>query len=211
MAEVHESESRAGAEGSSERRLATVYAEALLDVADQRGQADETGQELESVVREVLVQSPEIERALASPIVRRKVKQRMIDAAFEGKVSDLMFNFFHVLNNKERLPLLRHVAAAYRDLLDQRAKRLRVNVRSAVALDDSHTQRLRQEIARATGLEPVITTKIDPALLGGMIVQIGDRVFDSSVRTRIETIRNQLLARSSYEIQTGRDRFSSPA
>jgi F-type H+-transporting ATPase subunit delta len=211
MAERIESESRAGEEGSSERRLATVYAEALLDVADQRGQADEIGQELETIVREVLAQSPEVERTFASPVVRRTVKEKLIADAFQGKVSDLMFNFLHVLNSKDRLSLVRHVAAAYRDLLDQRAKRLRVKVRSAVPLSESQSERLRQEIAQATGLEPVIAARIDPELLGGMIVQIGDRVFDSSVRTRIETIRNQLLARSSYEIQTGRDRFSSPA
>jgi F-type H+-transporting ATPase subunit delta len=211
MAKAHETESRAGEEGSSERRLATVYAEALLDVADQRGQSDEIGQELEMVVREVLSQSPEVERAFASPVVRRAVKEKLIDDAFRGKVSDLLFNFLHVLNSKDRLLLLRHVGAAYRDLLDQRHKRLRVRVRSAVALDDRHTEMLKQEIAKATGLEPVIAARIDPELLGGMIVQIGDQVFDSSVRTRIDTIRNQLLARSSYEIQTGRDRFSSPA
>jgi F-type H+-transporting ATPase subunit delta len=211
MAKAHETESRAGEEGSSERRLATVYAEALLDVADQRGEADEIGRELESVVREVLAESPEVERTFASPVVRRGVKEKLIDDAFKGKVSDLLFNFLHVLNSKDRLLLLRHVVAAYRDLLDQRHKRLRVRVRSAVPLDESHTETLRQEIAQATGLEPVISARVDPDLLGGMIVQIGDQVFDSSVRTRIDTIRNQLLARSSYEIQTGRDRFSSPA
>jgi F-type H+-transporting ATPase subunit delta len=211
MAEAFETESRAGKEGSAERGLARVYAEALLDVADQRGQADEIGQELETIVREVLAQSPEIERTLGSPVVRRAVKEKLIADAFKGKVSDLLFNFLHVMNSKDRLTLLRHVAAAYRDLLDQRAKRLRVKVRSAVPLSDAQAERLRQEIAQATGLEPIVSARIDPELLGGMIVQIGDQVFDSSVRTRIETIRNQLLARSSYEIQTGRDRFSSPA
>jgi len=211
MSEAFETDSRAGEEGSSERRLATIYAEALLDVADQRSQADEIGEELESVVREVLAQSQEAERAFASPVVRRAAKEKLIDQAFGKKVSGLLFNFLHVLNSKDRMPLLRHVGAAYRDLLDQRHKRLRVRVRSAVPLDESHTETLKQEIAKATGLEPVIAARVDPELLGGMIVQIGDQVFDSSVRTRIDAIRNQLLARSSYEIQTGRDRFSSPA
>jgi len=211
MAKAQETESRAGEEGSAERRLATIYAEALLDVADKSGQSDEIGQELESVIREVLAQSPEVERAFASPVVRRAAKKKLIEDAFHRKVSDLLFHFLQVLNSRDRLPLLRHVGAAYRDLLDQRHKRLRVRVRSAVPLDDSHTETLKQEIAKATGLEPVIAARIDPELLGGMIVQIGDLVYDSSVRTRIDTIRNQLLARSSYEIQTGRDRFSSPA
>src|SRR5262249_59649017 len=120
MAKAHESESRAGEEGSSERRLATVYAEALLDVPDQRGEADEIGQELETVIREVVAQSPEVERAFASPVVRRAAKDKLIDQAFDKRVSDLLFNFLHVLNSKDRLPIFRHVVAAYRDLLDHR-------------------------------------------------------------------------------------------
>ena len=108
-----------------------------------------------------------------------------------------------------RLILIRHVAAAYHDLLDQLAKRVRVSVRTAVPLSDAQTEHLRQAVGHATGMEPVISAQIDPAVLAGMIVQVGDQVFDSSVRTRIDNIRNHLLARSNNEIQAGRDRFST--
>jgi F-type H+-transporting ATPase subunit delta len=210
MAEKFEVESRAGEEGSAALRVARVYAEALLDVADERNKAAEVAEELEGLAKAIR-ENPEIERAIASPIVRRSAKAKLIDDTFKGNVSDLTFNFLHVLNSKDRLALVRQAAFAYRELLDQRAKRLRVKVRSATALSENQNEQLRQLIAQATGLDPVIGVTIDPDLLGGMIVQIGDQVFDSSVRTRIDTIRNQLLARSSYEIQTGRDRFSSPA
>jgi F-type H+-transporting ATPase subunit delta len=211
MAEAFEVESRAGAEGSSERRVARVYAEALLNVAEQRGEAEAIGQELQALVTDVFAKAPQIERALISPVVKRSAKVPVLAHAFKGKASDLLFNFLMVLNSKDRLILVRHVAAAYRNLLDERAKRVRVTVRSAVALTDEQAERLQQTIAQATGLNPVLMTRVEEDLLGGMIVQIGDNVFDSSVRTRIEAIRNQLLARSSYEIQTGRDRFSSNA
>jgi F-type H+-transporting ATPase subunit delta len=209
MAEAIETESRAGEEGSSERRVAKVYADALLTVADQRGEAEEIGRELRAIVSDVYAKSPEVEAALSSPVVRRSAKVPVLEHAFKNNVSDLLFNFLVVLNGKERLSLLRHVAAAYRDLLDERAKRVRVTVRSAVPLTDAQTERLKQTISQATGLEPIIHPKVDDSLLGGMVIQVGDRVFDSSVRYQIESIRNQLLARSSYEIQTGRDRFSS--
>jgi len=210
MAEVFESESRAGAEGSSERRVARVYAEALLDVASEKDVADEIGTELQSIVKEVYVQDPEIERALSSPVIKRIVKAPVLEHAFKGRVSELVYNFLSVLNNKDRLTLVRHAAAAYRDLLDHRAKRVRVIVRSAVALNDEQTEQIKKTIGDATGLHPVIAARIEPELLGGMIVQVGDQVFDSSVQNRIEAIRTQLLGRSNYEIQTGRDRFSHP-
>jgi len=211
MAEAFEVESRAGEEGSSERRVARVYAEALLIVAEQRGQAEEIGRELQALVTDVFAKVPQVERALSSPVIKRSAKVPVLEQAFKGSASDLLFNFLMVLNAKDRLMLVRHVAAAYRKLLDERAKRVRVIVRSAVALTDEQAERLKETISQATGLNPVLMTRVEEDLLGGMIVQIGDNVFDSSVRTRIEAIRNQLLARSSYEIQTGRDRFSSHA
>src|SRR5689334_12239796 len=207
MAEAFEVESRAGEEGSSERRVARVYADALLGVAEQRGQAEEVGRELRSLVTEVYAHAPNVEATLSSPAVKRSAKVPVLEHAFKNNVSDLLFNFLNVLNAKDRLSLVRHVAAAYGDILDERAKRVRVSVRSAVPLSDEQTERLKQAISQATGLEPVVAAKVDESLLGGMIVQVGDQVFDSSVRYRIEAMRNQLLARSSYEIQAGRDRF----
>ena len=211
MAEAFEVESRAGEEGSSERRVARVYAEALLNVAEGMGKADEVGQELQSLVADVYSTSPDIEEALASPVIKRTAKVSVLEHAFRGKVSDLTFNFLHVLNSKDRLSLVRHVAAALRGLVDERAKRVRVTVKTATPLTDEQTERLKTTIGQATGLDPVLNIRVDADLLGGMIVQVGDTVFDSSVRTSIEAIRNSLLARSNYEIQTGRDRFSSPA
>ena len=210
MAEVFETESRAGEEGSSERRVGRVYAEALLAAAEKRGQAEDVGRELRDLVTQVYARDPQVEATLGSPVVKRSAKAPVLEHAFKNNVSDLLFNFLNVLNAKDRLTLVRHVAAAYRDLVDERAKRVRVSVRSAVPLTDAQTEQLRQAIGQATGLDPVVAAQVDESLLGGMIVQVGDQVFDSSVRYRIDAIRSHLLARSSYEIQTGRDRFSHP-
>ena len=211
MAEVFESEIRAVEEGWSERSIGRVYAEALLTVAEKRGQAEDVGRELRNLVTEVYATDPQIEAALSSPVVKRSAKVPVLEHAFKNNVSELVFNLLNVLNAKDRLSLVRHVAVAYSGLLDERAKRVRVSVRSAVPLTDEQVEQLKRTIGQATGLDPVIQPTVDETLLGGMIVQVGDQVFDSSVRNRIEAIRTQLLARSSYEIQTGRDRFSTYA
>jgi len=209
MAETIEADSRDAGEGTSARRIARVYAEALLDVAEQKNVAEQVGEELNGLVGDMFKQSPELQGALASPVVKGAAKKPVIEAAFRGKVSDLLADFINVLNNKNRLALLAQVAPAYRDLLDERAKRFRVRVKSAVALTAEQTERLRQTLGHAYGREPVIEILVDDTLLGGMVVRVGDEMFDSSVRTRVDNIRNQLLARSSYEIQVGRDRFST--
>ncbi len=196
-------------EGTSARRIAGVYAEALLDVAEERELSEQVGEELNGLVGDMFKATPEIKAALANPVVKGSAKKPVLEAAFRGKVSDLLADFINVLNNKNRLGLLEQVAPAYRDLLDERAKRFRVRVTSAVPLTAEQTERLRQTLGHAYGREPIIETHVDEALLGGLVVQIGDDLFDSSVRTRVDNIRNQLLARSSHEIQVGRDRFSS--
>src|SRR3954453_14047751 len=165
MAEVFEVESRAGAEGSSERRVARVYAEALLRVAEERGQAEDVGRELKSLVTEVYAQTPGVEATLASPAVKRSAKAPVLEHAFKNNVSDLLFNFLNVLNAKDRLTLVRHVAAAYRDLWGERGNGCRVSGRSAVPLSDAQTEQFKQAISRPTGIDPVIQPKVDASLL----------------------------------------------
>jgi F-type H+-transporting ATPase subunit delta len=209
MAQPESTETREGQEGTGARRLASVYAEALLNAADKRGLVDAVGEELGSIVGEVFASDPRIELMFASPVIKRSLKEPLLARFFQGKISDLLFDFILVLNRHERLSLLRSVSSAYQVLCDKRARRVRVKVRSAVELDDNQKQTLRDTLFAALGKDPILDTRIDPDLLGGMVVQVGDDVYDSTVRTRIDSIRNQLQASSSHEIQVRRDRFSS--
>jgi F-type H+-transporting ATPase subunit delta len=208
-ADIQASETMAGDEAKGAARVARIYAEALMNVAENRDQADAIGDELHSLVHDLFQAEPKLEALLATPVIKRAKKEPLIRSAFEGKSSDLMLDFLLVLNKHDRLGLLRDLHFAYRELRDKRAKRLRVVVRSAVPLTLEQQADLKQTLEATTKLEPVLDLRIDPDLLGGMVVQVGDELFDNTVRTRIETLRNQLLARSSHEIQTGRDRFSS--
>jgi len=135
----------------------------------------------------------------------------VIQSVFGTRASELFVNFLLVLNKHERLDLIRPILAAFRELSDERAKRLRVKVRSAVPLAEDQQARLRNELQETFHREPLLETAVEPDLLGGMIVSVGDWVYDASVRSQLETLRKQLIERSSYEIQSGRNRFSSPA
>jgi F-type H+-transporting ATPase subunit delta len=202
-------ETLAGEEGSGARRLAGVYAEALLNAAEKREMVDAVGDELIAIAQEVFVANPRVEQLFASPIVKRSSKEPLLAQAFQGKISDLLFDFLLVLNRKDRLSLLGQVSAAYRAIVDKRAKRVRVLVRSAAPLDEAQRATLQNTMQAALHKEPILDVRIDPELLGGMVVQVGDDVFDASVSTRIQTLRKHLQASSSHEIQVGRDRFSS--
>jgi F-type H+-transporting ATPase subunit delta len=194
----------------SAQRIAKVYAEALLNSAEKRHETDAVAEQLDSLIDDIFSADPEFEKLLASGAVGRDQKAELIQRVFGHRAGELFLNFLMVLNEHERLNLLRAIRHAFRDLRDERARRVRVQVRSAVPLGDDQRDRLTRELHETFHLEPVLEAAVDPDLLGGLVVRVGDWVYDASVRTRLQTIRNQLIERSSYEIQSGRNRFSTP-
>jgi F-type H+-transporting ATPase subunit delta len=191
------------------QRVARVYAEAMLRAAEARNQGDELYEELESLVNDILPADPRLEAFLSSGAIGKHTKAEVLRSAFAGRASDLFVNSLLVLSAHERLDLLRPIRAAYRQLRDQRAGRVRVVLRSALPLPDDQRQRLLQQLRDTFHKEPLLETQVDQELLGGIVVRVGDWLYDHSVRSQLETIRNQIIARSSYEIQSGRDRFCS--
>lgn len=179
--------------GSVKSRLAKVYAESLLAVASQRQAVEAVGNELDALVRDVLAAAPEVEAFLASPIVGRKAKAAALEAALPGRVSDLLRGFLGTLARNSRLDLIRGIAAAYHHLLVERSGQVPVKVTSAMELTDLQRAALTHTLTDIMKGQPVLTVRIDPELIGGLIVQIGDRVIDTSVRTRLRSIKGRLM------------------
>jgi len=188
-------------------KIARVYAEALLNQAQKRGQEQEILEELRSLINDVFSAHPELEEFLVHGAIGRENKAKAIESTFAGRANELLVNFLLVLNDHDRLELLRESAFRYSKLLDERLGRVRVQVRSAVALTSDQEQRLIGELRQAFRLDPVLEPAVDPELLGGLVVRVGDWVYDASVRTRLENLRNQIIESSSHEIQAGRNRF----
>ena len=193
----------------SSKRLATVYAEALLNAAEQAGQVAQVLEEIDSLIDDVFKDDRRLETLFAGAAVGRKARKEAIEKAFSGRACDVVYKFLLVLNDHDRLDLIRPVRRAVHELNDERARRLRVLVYSAVPLSDEFKGRVAATVQERFHLEPVLETYVDPALLGGLKLRIGDNVYDATVRTRIDNLRTQLIASSSHEIQSRRDRFSS--
>ena len=182
-------------------RIARVYAEALVAVASRENQVEEAGASLTGFVSGVLGKDSKVAAFFTSPAVTRKVREPILNAALTGNASPLVANFLRVLNHNNRLDLLPAISAAYRNLLDKRAGRVRVIVRSAVALTEQQQVEIRKTLTESLKKEPVLELRTDPELLGGLVVQVGDKVYDTSVRSRLEALRNQLAARGSNVVK----------
>lgn len=179
-------------------RIARVYAESLFHVASQDGKAEEVGDEMDALIRDVLLPHPQVGAFFRSPVLSRRKRGPLLHQALQGNTSPLLEKFLGVLNQNNRLDLFRAVAAEYRAILDRRAGKVRVSVRSAIPLGDAEQDQLRATLADALGKEPILNVKVDPELIGGLVVQVGDKVYDSSVRSRLDALRTQLLARGTH-------------
>src|ERR1700722_2863428 len=188
------------------QQVARVYAEALIQAAEKLDKTEVLLEQLTTLVHDLFEVQPLLEAFLGSGAIRHDAKRTVIDAAFGGKADPLLINFLQVLNNHDRLDLARAVWSCYRELHDQRSKRMRVKVRTASPLSKEQEEQLKRELHDDFKLEPILYINVDPELLGGMIVQVGDWLYDGTVKSRLERLRNQLMAGANY-VQDRRDQF----
>ena len=173
--------------------LARTYAQALVKAAEKDGPVDDVLGELAEVRDEVIGKIPALAALLASSTKSVADKDRVLARALEGRALPTTLRFLRVLNRHGRLELLGPVVDAARLFWDRRQNKRPVTVRSAVPLGDDQLSALRDRLAPVVGGTPVITTEVDPALIGGLVVQVGDDVYDASVRKRLETLRQRLI------------------
>jgi len=184
------------------------YSEALVNAAEKEGNVDEVLDDLDAILVEVLREHPQFAALLASPLVSSADKDRILVNTFEGRTQPTVTRFLRVLNRHGRLGSLEPIARAARALWDQRQNRLPVTVTTAVPLDEAQEGPLREKLARMLNAEPLVQLVVDPALIGGLVIQIGDDVYDASLRNRLEQLRQRLIEGKTNEIQSRRDRFS---
>lgn len=189
-------------------RIPRSYAEALMNVAEARGEVVQVGIDYHQFVYEVFPQLPGLEAYLDSPAVNKSRKDEVIVQLLEGRATPLFIDFLRLLNRKDRLGMLRFIGIAYRTLYELRRNRIRILVEAASPLSDDQQRSLSESLQALLGKQPILVTRIRPELIGGLVVHAGDKVFDTSLRTKLLTLRNQLLSRGTYEIQSRRDRFS---
>jgi F-type H+-transporting ATPase subunit delta len=193
----------------SAERLARVYAEALLRVADAAGQTSNVIEDIDSLVDDVLNKQPKLEALFAGAAVGRNARRAALEKAFAGQADSIFVKFLMVLNEHQRLDLLRPIRQAVHDLDNERHRRVKVHVYTAIPLPHDIAEQIAGAVRARFNMEPVLVPHVDPGLLGGLKIRIGDRQIDATVRTRLDNLRTEILARSSYEIQSRRDHFSS--
>jgi F-type H+-transporting ATPase subunit delta len=182
--------------------VARVYSRAILDLAEEQGIADQVGDDLAELSRYVS-ENEEFASFLGSPLIDAGERQVAIEKILRGRVSDLLVNALQVVNRKERMLLVPAIAETYRQELRDLRGRVDVQVRTPVALPGALRDKLRTAVTHFTGRQPDLIEKVDPALLGGLVVQIGDDKIDASVASQLKALSEALQKRASQEIVRG--------
>lgn len=169
--------------------VAGRYATALFELADAEKQLDRVADDLLALGR-MIEASPDLKRLIRSPVISRD-DQRKAMAAIAAKADFSVFtgNFIGVVARNRRLFALPAMIGAYRALLAARKGEVTAEVVSARALTGKQAERLGQQLKKAIGTDVAVDAKVDAGLLGGLIVKVGSRMIDSSLRTKLQRLR----------------------
>ena len=170
--------------------IASVYARSLFEVAQEHKKLDKVRDELGEFA-DAVNESRELQVFLFSPYFSTKEKVEGLDKAVSG-ADETTINFLKLLIEKHRMPVIFRVRADFDRLWEQENKLLPVQVTSAVELPKSTVKQIGDRIAEQTDRKVELTSTVDPDILGGIIVRVGNSVLDASIRNRLENFRKQV-------------------
>lgn len=189
--------------------VAGMYARSYLAAA-AANQVAQPEDELNSFLDDVLIAHPEFADLLCSDFVGRDEKLGVVDRVIAPRSSEFFANFLRVLIRHGRCGLIGLIRQVVIQVQEQLAGKQRVRVRAARALSEQSRRQLVEQLRGKLGFEPVLQESVDESLVGGLIIQVGDTIYDSSLRSRLKQLSGRLVEKALNEIQSGRDRFSHP-
>ncbi|TWT39777.1 F0F1 ATP synthase subunit delta [Blastopirellula retiformator] len=191
-------------------RVGTIYAKALYGAAEAAGSLDEIVAELASLVHDVL-EHPALANAVISPRISHDERIVILDKAFTGRMNPTLLTFLKVLSNHNRLYCIREIQRAFRQLVGEKRGRVDVKVTSAQPLSEQSLQSVTARLQETLGKEVEVLATVNPALIGGLVIRVGDTVIDGSVANQLENIRRQTLEAAAQQAKDALDRFTAPA
>lgn len=181
-------------------QVASVYAKALIDAMEKKGATEQVVAELSSLVTDVLARFPQFQSVIDSPRLSPTEKDQLIERVFGSLASDDLKIFLKVLSDRGRLDCLREVSIEARRLLNELRNRTAVEVTTAKPLTDDERNSLVHELQLKLSCEIDLQQKVDEDILGGIVVRVGDKVIDGSVRNRLREMRSQAVRKVVEQI-----------
>jgi len=172
--------------------VARRYAQALYDIAIDTNALDSFEAELK-VLTDGIEQYPEIQKVLYNPRISPEDKKDLMKQVFTGQFSDLIQNFLDMVIDRRRQNFIIDIYKEFQLLADNSRNIVEAQVKSAIELRESQQNQLQNNLSKLTGKSIRLVAEVDPSLIGGVVVKIGDRVIDGSVAGRLAKLRETLV------------------
>jgi F-type H+-transporting ATPase subunit delta len=171
--------------------IARNYAEAVFQLGERSGNIERYAELLDAVAAAV-EQSPRVQAVLMSPKIPKADKAKLLSGALQEVPREFVL-FLQALVKRGRQQLLREIATEYMNLLDQKLDRVRAGVTLARDPDEKLKRSIQDSLSRELGKQVLPAFSVDPEILGGAVVRVGERVMDGSLRRRMTKLRRQLV------------------
>jgi F-type H+-transporting ATPase subunit delta len=175
--------------------LAQVYGRSLFQVALEHGRLDELREQLGQFA-DALDQHRELAVFFFSPYFSSQEKRDALDTLLDG-ADEIFINFLALLIENHRMPVIFRIRHEYERLWDEENRTLPVQITSAIALDDATTESLGRTIGERAGRKVTLAARVDPDILGGIIIRVGNSILDASIRNRLEQLRRHVAQGAS--------------
>ncbi len=175
--------------------IAQVYARALFELAQEAGQVDEVRAQLEELAR-LRAQDSDVAAFFDSPALDTDRRAELLEKWFRGRLSDITLDTLLVMNAHGRTGMIDALLRAFVLRAEEAAGQIEATAVTAVELDQAQRRRVLELAARLTGKAPLIDFQVNPSILGGLILQIGDLRYDDSIRRHLDGVFGRLAERS---------------
>jgi F-type H+-transporting ATPase subunit delta len=172
--------------------LARVYANALFEAAKDAGKLDRIHEQLVQFA-DAVASNRDLQVFLFSPYFSTAEKREGIAKAVSGAEPELV-NFLELLAEKHRMPVIFRIRETFDELWARENKRLDVTVTSAIELDESVIDHIEAELSKQTDQDIDLHAEVDPDILGGLVLRVGNMVLDASLRSKLEKLRKEVAA-----------------
>lgn len=189
--------------------LGDVYAKAVMSVSKEAGNMEQVLDELDSFA-DAMSKLGVVRQTLESPRVAVTEKLKIIDkTTASAECSDEFKRFLKVLVEKGRFDCLFAVRQSAQKMYQELSEQVEARVTTADEIDDALQGKIARQLSTFLGKDVLVKTMVDPSIIGGMVVRVGDTVFDSSIANELNRVRNQAVQRAGQEIRNSLDRFAS--
>lgn len=182
--------------------VADVYAEGLLKAADEQGQAEEVAEQFRDLIA-YMDKDTDFKRFLTAESVDDDPRRASLEKMFRGRMHDLLLNLLQVMNNRYRLSIIRQVYRCVELRMEARHQQVEVTVETARPLSEAMKEALKTRISEWVGKEALLIEDVDPELIGGIVVSVGDMQVDASVLSQVQRMSGRLYERATQEIHAG--------